>query len=135
MSIPASFASCRNGRIAGSTSASDDPDRGGDERPRQAVGEPDDEDDEPERQEVEGVAVVEAVVAPRRARERRDDEEPGDVRGDEQRRERELDDGSRAALADELREHDRRDRERDHGEVELDVGEVVDEPLATPNGS
>ena len=67
-----------------------DPDRGRDERARQAVREPDDEDDQPERQEVEGVAVVQPVVAPRRAREGGDDEEPDRIRGEEERGERRL---------------------------------------------
>ena len=86
VSIPASFASCRNGRISGSASAATTPIAvGGDGATRQAGGEPDDEDDEPERDEVEAVAVVEAVVAPGRARERGDDEEPGGVGRGEQR--------------------------------------------------
>ena len=65
----------------------DDPDRGRDERPRQAGVEPDDEADEPQGEEVEPVAVVKPVEAPRAARERGDHEEPGDVRGGEQRHE------------------------------------------------
>ena len=45
VSMPASFASWRNGRIAGSTSASADADRRRDERAWEAVREPDDEDE------------------------------------------------------------------------------------------
>ena len=43
----------------------DGPDRGREERSRQAGGEPDDEADEPQRKEVEPVAVVQPVEAPR----------------------------------------------------------------------
>ena len=63
----------------------DGADRGGEERSRQAGGEPDDEPDEPQREEVEAVAVVESVVAPWGARERGDDEQAGDVGGGEER--------------------------------------------------
>ena len=102
---------------------------GRDERARKPVREPDDEDDQPQREEVERVAVVQAVVAPRRAREGRDDEEAGGVRGEEERREGGVDRGACAPSTYELRQDDRRDRERDHSEVDLDVGEVVDDPL------
>ena len=103
--------------------------RGRDEWAWEPVREPDDEDDQPEREEVERVAVVQAVVAPRRAREGRDDEEAGRVRGEEERRERGVDLGACAPSSHELCQDDRRDRERDHGEVDLDVGEVVHDPL------
>ncbi len=69
------------------------------------------------------------VVTPRSAREGCDDKEPGGVRRDEQGGEGGVDDRSCTALANELHEDDRRHRERDHGEVELDVREVVDDPL------
>ena len=60
-------------------------DRGRDAGPRKAGGEPAHEGHEPQRHEVEAVAIVEPVVAPRRAREGRDDEQPRDVGRGEQR--------------------------------------------------
>ena len=63
-------------------------DRGRDARPRKAGGEPPHEGHEPQRHEVEAVAVVEPVVAPRRAREGRDDEQPRHVGRGEQADER-----------------------------------------------
>ena len=130
VSIPASFASCANGRIERERQRGDGPDRGRDERPRQAGGEPPHEADEPQRHEVEPVAVVEPVVAPRRAREGGDDEQPRDVGRGEQAHER----GRRARAgppgAPELPEHDRRDGDRHDHEVDGEVTEVVDEPLA-----
>ena len=61
----------------GATSARPIPTRGRDEWPREPVREPDDEHDQPERREIEDVAVVEAVEAELRARERgRDEEHP-----------------------------------------------------------
>ena len=63
----------------GESDCQDDADRGRDERPREAVSEPRDEHDEPERDEVEGVAVVEPVVRVGRAVEGGDDEEPDGV--------------------------------------------------------
>ena len=101
-----------------------------DERPGKPVGEPAHEEDQPEREEVERVAVMEPVVAPGRAGERGDDEEPDRVRGQEQRC---IGGGALvagpAAEAEEAREDDRSDRQREHGEVDLEVGEVVHEPL------
>ena len=113
----------------------DDPDRGRDERARQAGVEPDDEADEPQREEVEPVAVVKPVEAPRAARERGDHEEPGDVRGGEQRHECGRRPGSGPPDACQCPEHDRRDRDRNDREVDGEVPEVVDEPLPTSRGS
>ena len=75
--------------------------RGGDERARETVREPHDEDDQPERQEVERVAVVQAVVPPRRAREGGDDEETGRIRREEERREGGVDARARPSTSDE----------------------------------
>ena len=84
---------------------------------RQAGGEPDDEADEPERDEVEAVAVVEAVVALGRARERGDDEEPGGVGRGEQRDEGARATRPRAPRPGELPEHDGRDGDGHDREV------------------
>ena len=114
----------------------DGADRGGNERSRQAGGEPDDEPDEPQRKEVEPVAVVKSVVAPRGARERGDDEQAGDVGGGEERNERRGGPRSRPSGRVRAHEDDRRDRDRHDREVDGEVAEVVHEPLADlENGS
>ena len=108
----------------------DGADRGGNERSRQAGGEPDDQPDEPQRKEVEPVAVVKSVVAPRGARERGDDEQAGDVGGGEERNERRRGPRSRSSGSRQGHEDDRRDRDRHDREVDGEVAEVVHEPLA-----
>ncbi len=127
--MPASFASCRNGRIAGRASARTTPIAVATSGLREPVREPRDEHDEPERDEVERVAVVEPVVRVRRAVEGRDDEEPDGVGREEERGEGGCAFGAGPTVAEQVPEHDRRDRQRYHGEVDLEVGEVVDEPL------
>ena len=69
----------RAARTAGSSASVErrsGADRRCDEGSRKTQGEPHDEGHEPQRHEVEPVAVVEAVVSPRCARERCDDEQP-----------------------------------------------------------
>ena len=104
-------------------------DRGRDAGPRKAGGEPPHEGHEPQRHEVEPVAVVEPVVAPRRAREGGDDEQPRDVGRGEQADER----GRPARARPSRRVRAPRARsghgDRHDHEVDGEVAEVVDEPL------
>ena len=129
VSIPASFASCAKGRISGSTSAATTPIARRRRAARQAGREPDDEADEPQRDEVEGVAVVEAVVAPgvlvnaATTRSPVAFAETNNATNAAARR-----DPARPA-ASELPEHDGRDRDGHDHEVDGEVAEVVDDPL------
>ena len=129
VSIPDSVASRSNGRSRQRSTAVTTPEQHAAAGAREAGGEPDHEDDEPEREEIEAVAIVEPLESVRRAAERRDHEKPADVGGGEQRDERRSGTRSDASGAGELPEHDRRDRDGDDREVDGEVAEVVHEPL------
>ena len=98
-----------------------DADRGSQTRSREAGREPGDENDEPQRDQVEAVAIVEPVVAPRCACEGGDHEEPRDVGRCEQRHEGRRATRARSPVPYEFPEDDRRDGDRDDRQVDGEV--------------
>ena len=98
---------------------------------RRVLDDPGDEDEQPERHDVEEVAVVQAVDPEGRIHVRHHDGDEDEERGvhrDEHSEHRGFALGARPCTREPDREHDRRNGTGNDGEVEVEVGQVVQEP-------